>query len=82
MYQFPPDVNININVTRLYYSEEYWSLDAAEFRLQRWDGRNQEGFLARNRDLPGQNGLGFESSDIHRPLWGVYIPSNGEGRAF
>jgi cytochrome P450 len=44
------------------------------FNPSRWDKRNAESYLARNDDVEGLSGPGLESSEIHKPERGAYIP--------
>ncbi|GLA57482.1 hypothetical protein AtubIFM55763_000851 [Aspergillus tubingensis] len=80
-YVLEPDIDINLNLGSLHYSEEYWGDDVTLYRPQRWDARNKDSFLAGNDDLPGLAGPGLEYPTIHKPVRGAYIPFSDGFRA-
>ncbi|KAL5342476.1 cytochrome P450 [Aspergillus crustosus] len=81
VHHLPPNVRVNLNANALHYSEAYWGPDAGAFNPRRWDKRNTESFLARNNGKEGLAGPGLESSGIHRPVRGAYIPFSDGSRA-
>ncbi|KAL2803125.1 cytochrome P450 [Aspergillus granulosus] len=73
-HHLPPDVRVNLNGNALHNAEEYWGPNATAFDPRRWDKRNADSFLARNDGIDGLAGPGLESTAIHKPRRGAFIP--------
>jgi cytochrome P450 len=70
----PPETKINLGSYAMHYKHEYWGPDVREFVPERWDAKNEDSYLAQNKNMEGLTVAGLEYDTVHKPVRGAYLP--------